>query len=176
VTSVEPPWEACKICGGDHWTSDHPSDGPAATTTTTPPAAAAAKPASTSAGDTTAPSVEEIWLEPWPDSKGRPTWVCRRCRVAANHMSWCEVPATLAAAREGQGLDVERRAVVANFRARVVKAKGTQQALDYGQWLDWAWDEVLDDARLAAVQQRERAGRWTDGLISMKEPTLEDRT
>lgn len=22
--SVEPQWEACKVCGGDHWTKDHP--------------------------------------------------------------------------------------------------------------------------------------------------------
>jgi len=23
MTDVEPPWEACKVCGGDHWTKDH---------------------------------------------------------------------------------------------------------------------------------------------------------
>lgn len=20
---LSPPWEACKVCGGDHWTKDH---------------------------------------------------------------------------------------------------------------------------------------------------------
>jgi hypothetical protein len=109
MTNVEPPWEACKECGGDHWTREHPTDAPAATTGTSPPAAAAARSASASVAATTVPSVEEIWLEPWPDSKGDLTWVCRRCRVAANHMSWCEVPATIAAAH---ALDDEMRAIL----------------------------------------------------------------
>lgn len=26
--TVEPPWEACKICGGNHWTKDHDLPGP----------------------------------------------------------------------------------------------------------------------------------------------------
>ncbi len=67
--------------------------------------------------------------------------------------------ATLDAARPS-GEDVERRAVIANFRARVVKAKGTQQALDYGQLLDWAWDEEVDNVRRnrAALDGRREEG------------------
>ena len=78
---LSPPWEDCKVCGGDHWTKDHPS------THDTPEAALAAA--------------------RWPDGAFVITPVQAKRILAAMPPGWCGHEAEIADAQRWRDAEAE---------------------------------------------------------------------